>query len=217
MLKQSNYEKIIKTRGTEYYNQGKVGPVYIIENNYFAQVNKYTTGIGKDYNYCSCPFESLCKHLFALQLKIKEKSHIQIKNKINEMTKEELEKSFLNLMMSDPEIIFKFFKQTNELKRPLETLMNKIEKKVKFLVACLTGEFSSEISDNYVKYDKEDRYHQELLKIDTKLLETLKNSAETNKSCILEKLKSLNTALDNQDLVTYFEKTIKYLEDSSTK
>ena len=95
-IDKSCFDKIIKKRGLEYYNDGMVSEMYNFDSDIYAKINGYTVIIGQKIAYCSCPYNEYndtCKHLYALLLKIKNKEiPDDLMNKINKMNKKDFRK-----------------------------------------------------------------------------------------------------------------------------
>lgn len=91
-LNEHEFDKVIKERGLEYYNEGMVGELYNINFDIHAKVNGYTVILGPKNIYCSCPYDdSYCKHLYALLLKIKHDGiPDDLMNGLNKMNKKQL-------------------------------------------------------------------------------------------------------------------------------
>ena len=91
-LNESKFDKIIKERGLEYYNEEMVGELYNFNSDIHAKVNGYTVIIGPKCNYCSCPYDGYyCKHLYALLLKIKHDGvPDDLMDELNKMNKKQL-------------------------------------------------------------------------------------------------------------------------------
>lgn len=123
MLKLSDFQKIIKERGKDYYNEGKVKNVINIDGVYYSKVNRYKVWIGGNTYGCTCPYYDYdnCKHMYALLLQLKSYG----KNKPDDMiscldnfskeTLAEIVKNLLKKHPTDVSIVKKYLHLTSSI------------------------------------------------------------------------------------------------------
>lgn len=211
MLAINKFDKNVREKGKDYYNTKPIQSI-TINNIYYAKINGYTTVIGKNIHSCNCPYNGLCKHLYALLLLTKNKKNdsTDIIEILKKKSNTELITIITDIMKKHPEYSAQFLKKADinnfKNKSYYEQLKN-IDDQVQNVI-----DYEPEYAEDYetsetfgLIYEDLQYYVNELLK---KLVENNLNNENELKSIILNYIDMVKTyGADDA-----FDDLIKYLK-----
>ncbi|AYV80503.1 MAG: zinc finger SWIM domain protein [Harvfovirus sp.] len=217
MLTDKDFDLKTRQNGKEYYSKGKICSIKKFNCKVYAKVGGYDTylsTVNKTYG-CTCECDEICKHVYALLIKIRSVGQQTIPDGINQLknyTVDQLIDILKSCADDNADIIpsiTKFIKANSANSNEFDTILDDIEENVNELADLDDQDF-------YCMGDKTEA-EEELCKIisdlSEELLELVREDATYDKNLIIKKIMTFKNRINDIDYCDFdpFRDILGYL------